>query len=493
MSAILEKPGKGDSGADSLSVLVVEDSVMQVELYLSFLSAADFSVDAVSTGAKALAAIRQRQPEVVLLDLQLPDMDGLDVLRQARAEKCTAGFVVMTAHGSVRRAVEAMQAGAEDFLVKPFDQNRLLTTLRNQLEKQRLASVLQSYRDKDRPGLEGMIGRSLAMQALYRTIEAAAPSKATVFITGETGTGKELCAEAIHRLSSRARKPFVAINCAAIPKDLLESEIFGHVAGAFTGASKDRAGAASQADGGTLFLDEICEIDFDLQAKLLRFIQLETFRRVGGSKAEQADIRFVCATNRDPLAEVRAQRFREDLYYRLHVIPAYMPPLRERDDDVLLLAEHFLDYFAKRDNKAFSGLDASACEALVAYSWPGNVRELQNAIQHAVVLNSGPLLTAAALAPSLRENVHGSVATKAALGASRLKADGPLLEPHPEPAQGDGKAGLPLLPLSKIEKDAITRTLEACGGDVQKAAVVLGVSASTVYRKLQSWQKDATA
>lgn len=257
MSEYLDRRARLGSDADGLSVLVVEDSVMQVELYLSFLSAADFSVDAVSTGAKALAAIRQRQPEVVLLDLQLPDMDGLDLLRQARAEKCTAAFVVMTAHGSVRRAVEAMQAGAEDFLVKPFDQNRLLTTLRNQLEKQRLASVLQSYRDKDRPGLEGMIGRSLAMQALYRTIEAAAPSKATVFITGETGTGKELCAEAIHRLSPRARKPFVAINCAAIPKDLLESEIFGHVAGAFTGASKDRAGAASQADGGTLFLDEI--------------------------------------------------------------------------------------------------------------------------------------------------------------------------------------------------------------------------------------------
>jgi two-component system, repressor protein LuxO len=326
----LEKRRTAGSDAETLSVLIVEDSVMQVELYLSFLGAANFSVDAVSSGAKALAAIRQRQPEVVLLDIQLPDMDGLDVLRQARAEKCAASFVVMTAHGSVRRAVEAMQAGAEDFLVKPFDQNRLLTTLRNQIEKQRLASVLQSYRDKDRPGLDGMIGRSLAMQAVYRMIEAAAPSKATVFITGETGTGKELCAEAIHRLSPRARKPFIAMNCAAIPKDLIESEIFGHVAGAFTGASKDRQGAASLADGGTLFLDEICEIDFDLQAKLLRFIQLETFRKVGGSKTEQADIRFVCATNRDPLAEVKAQRFREDLYYRLHVIPVEMPALRAR-------------------------------------------------------------------------------------------------------------------------------------------------------------------
>jgi DNA-binding NtrC family response regulator len=478
----LEKRRNAGSDAESLSVLIVEDSVMQVELYLSYLGAASFSVDAVSSGGKALAAIRQRQPEVVLLDLQLPDMDGLEVLREARAGKCAASFVVMTAHGSVRRAVEAMQAGAEDFLVKPFDQNRLLTTLRNQIEKQRLASVLQSYREKDRPGLGGMIGRSLAMQAVYRTIEAAAPSKATVFITGETGTGKELCAEAIHRLSPRARKPFIALNCAAIPKDLIESEIFGHVAGAFTGASKDRVGAASLADGGTLFLDEICEIDFDLQAKLLRFIQLETFRRVGGSKTEQADIRFVCATNRDPLAEVKAQRFREDLYYRLHVIPVEMPALRAREDDVVLLAEHFLDHFARRDGKAFTGLDATARAALLAHSWPGNVRELQNAVQQAVVLNQGPLLTSAALAPGLRDGA----------AATRRNGDAQPTE-QLQPSMGNGKDVFPMLPLWKIEKDAITRTLEACGGDVQKAAVVLEVSASTIYRKLQAWQREGTA
>jgi two-component system repressor protein LuxO len=456
---------------------------MQVELYLSYLRAANFSVDSVSTGEKALAAIRNRQPEVVLLDLQLPDMDGLDLLRQARKEQCTASFVVMTAHGSVRRAVEAMQAGAEDFLVKPFDQNRLLVTLRNQIEKQRLASVLQTYRESDRPGLAGMIGRSPAMQTLYKTVEAAAPSKATVFIKGETGTGKELCAEAIHRLSARAHKPFVALNCAAIPKDLLESEIFGHVAGAFTGASKDRAGAATQADGGTLFLDEICEIDFDLQAKLLRFIQLESFRRVGGSKTEQADIRFVCATNRDPLAEVRAQRFREDLYYRLHVIPVEMPPLRVRGEDVLLLSEHFLEHFSRRDGKMFSGFDETAKQALQAYSWPGNVRELQNSIQQAVVLNSGPLLTAAALSPGLRGN----------LPAGSGHPDNPVSGTVTDlpPGLGQAEKTLELIqPLWKIERDAITHTLNLCGGDVQKAAVALEISASTIYRKLQNWQRQ---
>lgn len=464
---------------------------MQVELYLSYLRAESFGVDSVSTGAKALAAIRNRQPEVVLLDLQLPDMDGLEVLRQARAERCTASFVVMTAHGSVRRAVEAMQAGAEDFLVKPFDQNRLLVTLHNQIERQRLASVLQTYRDRDKPGLEGMIGRSPAMQALYKTVEAAAPSKATVFIKGETGTGKELCAEAIHRLSPRARKPFIALNCAAIPKDLLESEIFGHVAGAFTGASKDRAGAASLADGGTLFLDEICEIDFDLQSKLLRFIQLETFRRVGGSKTEQADIRFVCATNRDPLAEVRAQRFREDLYYRLHVVPIEMPPLRTRGDDVLLLAEHFLDYFSKRDGKSFSDLDDGAQQVLRSYAWPGNVRELQNSIQQAVVLSSGPLLTAAALAPGLQGQPSAQAEAVSYVAAENEGAPAQVEAASPPGGIASTRPEA-LLPLWKIERDAVTRTLDACGGDVQKAAVVLEISASTIYRKLQAWQRDGS-
>lgn len=211
---------------------------------------------------------------------------------------------------------------------------------------------------------------------------------------------------------------------------------------------------------------------------------------MGASKTEQADIRFVCATNRDPLAEVKAGRFREDLYYRLHVIPAEMPPLRNRDEDVLLLAEHFLDYFSKRDNKVFSGLDATAREALLNYSWPGNVRELQNAIQHAVVLNSGPLLTAAALAPGLRDSLPGVTAPKS---PAKIAVDAPVAEMAASQPGGDEGAGAPLLPLWKVEKDAITRALEACGGDVQKAAVVLEISASTVYRKLQSWQKEGAA
>ncbi len=471
----------GRSG-EPLSVLIVEDSALQAEMYQSYLAASPFRAEAVATGAKAEAAIRLQSPMVVLLDLQLPDMDGLDLMRRARASGCTASFVVITANGSIRRAVEAMQAGAEDYLVKPFDQSRLIATVRNQIEKQKLARQLRTYREQDRQGLAGMIGRSPAMQAVYRTIEAAAPSKATVFITGESGTGKELCAEALHKLSRRAAKPFVAINCAAIPRDLLESEIFGHVAGAFTGATKDRAGAASLADGGTLFLDEICELDFDLQAKLLRFVQLETFSRVGSSKTEQADIRFVCATNRDPLAEVMAGRFREDLYYRLHVMPLAMPALREREGDVIMLAGHFLDRFAKRDGKVFDGFDDGAEAMLEAHSWHGNVRELQNAIQQIVVIAQGGTVTAETLPEIIRAQapigavtpraVHKPVLGERLAAATTLSA----------PAQ--------IEPLWQVEMNAIRAALEAHGGDVQKAAVALEVSASTIYRKLQAWQKS---
>jgi two-component system, repressor protein LuxO len=479
-------PSAADAGqsGDRLPVLIVEDSALQAEMYLSYLRTSPFHAEAVSTGAKAEEAIRTRRPLVVLLDLQLPDMEGLDLLRRARAEGCSASFVVITANGSVRRAVEAMQAGAEDFLVKPFDQSRLIATVRNQIEKQQLASQLRTYREQDRPGLAGMIGRSPAMQGVYRAIEAAAPSKATVFITGESGTGKELCAEAVHTLSRRAGKPFVAINCAAIPRDLIESEIFGHVAGAFTGATRDRAGAATQADGGTLFLDEICELDFELQAKLLRFIQLETFRRVGSSKTEQADIRFVCATNRDPLAEVMAGRFREDLYYRLHVIPLKMPPLREREDDVLRLAEHFLERFSKRDDKQFDGFDDAAATRLCAHLWQGNVRELQNTMQQVVVLAPGGRVTAEMLPSDIGSKTPQSRTANALWQP-------PLPKGRPGSAGADEQAqslAPRVEPLWLVEKKAIRAALDASGGDVQKAAVALGISASTIYRKLQGWQ-----
>ncbi len=235
----------------------------------------------------------------------------------------------------------------------------------------------------------GLIGASLPMRAVYNVIESAASSRATVFITGESGTGKELCAQAIHQLSPRRDGPFVAINCGAIPRELMESEMFGHVRGAFTGAVGSREGAIARAKGGTLFLDEICEMDLSLQVKLLRVIQSGEFQKVGGSETERADVRYVCATNRDPWSEVQAGRFREDLYYRLHVVPCAMPPLRERDDDVLLLARHFLALYAKEEGKAFTDFDEGAVRALRRYPWPGNIRELQNVLRNTVLFNQG--------------------------------------------------------------------------------------------------------
>ena len=280
-------------------VLVVEDEPQLASLYAAYLEREGVVPQQVESGAAALSAAADRAFDVVLLDINLPDMNGLEVLRSLAGRVNGPSVIVITALGSINLAVEAMRAGAYDFLVKPFTAERFLVTLRNALERQRLAALVETYRE-ERDGYCGFLGSSPVMQAVYRTIDSAASSKATVFITGESGTGKELCAEAIHRVSPRRERPFIAINCAAIPKDLMESEIFGHVKGAFTGAISDREGAAKRAHGGTLFLDEICDMDPNLQTKLLRFVQTGTFTPVGGSQVQRVDVRFVCATNKDP-------------------------------------------------------------------------------------------------------------------------------------------------------------------------------------------------
>jgi DNA-binding NtrC family response regulator len=314
----------------------------------------------------------------------------------------------------------------------------------------------------------------MPMQAVYRIIESAAPSKATVFITGESGTGKEVCAEAIHQCSPRSEQPFIALNCAAIPHDLMESEIFGHVKGSFTGAQGDRKGAASLADGGTLFLDEICEMDLDLQSKLLRFIQTGTLQRVGSGKLETVDVRFVCATNRDPLVEVKAGRFREDLYYRLHVIPLSLPPLRERGEDILLLARNLLQNYAREENKRFKDFDAEAVRVLLDYPWPGNVRELQNVVRNIVVLNDRELVSPDILPPPLSGR-RGMTAAMAPVSSASGSAE-PLLN-------------TPIRPLWLVEKETIEQAIASCDGNIPKAAALLEISPSTIYRKKQSWEE----
>ncbi len=344
-------------------VLLVEDQTALARTYQGFLRNEPYDVLHVDTGAKALDALTN-EPAAILLDLKLPDADGLDILRGLRERGSNTPVVVITAHGSMQTAIEAMRAGATDFLVKPFQAERLKVTLNNALERQALMTVVKTYREEiDRHHFQGFIGSSLKMQAVYRAIESAASSKATVFLTGESGTGKEVAAKAIHDLSGRPGA-FIPLNCGAIPKDLMESEIFGHVKGAFTGALAEREGAARQAHGGTFFLDEICEMDLQLQTKLLRFLQTGQFTKVGGGTMEEVDVRIVCATNRDPRIEVQEGRFREDLFYRLHVIPIELPPLRQRGNDILEIAETFFQQFSEQEGKPFEALGDSAQTAL---------------------------------------------------------------------------------------------------------------------------------
>jgi len=467
------------------TILLVEDTPSLARLYQKYLDDEDVAVTAVGTGKEALAALGAEPPSVVLLDLRLPDMDGLDILKEMRSRELPSEVVVITAHGSINVAVEAMRAGAYDFLVKPFNAERLLVTVRNALRHRSLSAIVKKISDVSRNSYFGFIGSSLAMQAVYRTVDAAAASKATVFITGESGTGKEVAAEAIHRQSPRKNGPFVAINCGAIPKDLMESEIFGHVKGAFTGAHADRDGAASRASGGTLFLDEICEMDLALQTKLLRFIQTGTFQKVGGSKTEKVDVRFVCATNRDPLVEVEAGNFREDLYYRLHVVPIHLPPLRDRNGDVVEIARHFLSAYAAEEGKAFSSFSPEAEQIVGQYNWPGNIRQLQNVIRNIVVLNEGDVVTADMLPPPL--NAPELVAKSGAAGESAARISGDAaLAASAVMTNSDGD----IVPLWKVERDVIERAIDACDGNIPKAAAKLGISPSTIYRKKLSWEAE---
>lgn len=374
-------------------ILLVEDSFALSETYHAYLKSEGHEITCVETGQAAMDIIAQNPPDVAVLDVHLPDMNGIDMLKELRTRNIPTDIIIITGQASVNLAVDAMREGAADFIMKPFTAERLRVTVRNATERRTLTAKIEKIQEElHRDKFVSFIGRSPAMQTVYQTLQNAAGSDATAFVRGESGTGKELCAEALHKLSARKSGPLVTLNCAAIPRDLLESEIFGHVKGAFTGATRDRKGAAQRAHGGTLFLDEICEMDLSLQSKLLRFIQERTVQPVGDDVVQPTDVRIVCATNRDPMAEVQAGRFREDLFYRLHVVPVLLPPLRDRGDDVLLIANHFLTLFSAEDGKSFSGFAHDAEMALMAYHWPGNVRQLQNLVRNTVVMNPGGLI-----------------------------------------------------------------------------------------------------
>lgn len=458
------------------TILLVEDTISLAETYAEFLRQAGYDVVMVDTGQKALTYLNSKRPATVVLDLLLPDMNGLSILTHAQETHPGIPMIVVTVNNSVDVAVEAMQRGAYDFIVKPFSAPRLLTTLANALEHKKLVTEVTELRQViGRDRFYQFIGQSPAMQAVYRIIEAVAPSKASVFLQGENGTGKELAANAIHNASPRRNKPFITLNCAAIPHELMESTIFGHIKGAFTGAVSDQPGAAKAAHGGTLFLDEICELPLELQTKLLRFIQTGESLPVGSNKPDFVDVRIISATNRNLREEVMQRRFREDLYYRLHVIPIDMPALRDREDDIFILASHFLSRFSAEEGKHFTSLSPEVMSLFRRYDWPGNVRQLENVMRNVVVLNDSDTVTEAMLPKDLQLFIEESLAA----AANQNSLDLMLAE---------SEAAEIIQPLWMTEKEAIMKALQHTGQDIGHAASLLEVSPSTLYRKLQNWR-----
>ncbi len=457
-------------------IYVVEDSLSSGALYVSHLTRAGYQAHHFIDGHSALVAIKEQMPDVILQDVCLPDISGLDVLEFVNRQTTPAQVIMITSNSSIDVAVDAMRLGGFDFIEKPFSAERMLTSVSSALKQKTLDGKTPNNAITSEGELQrvNFLGESLAMQTVFRLLTSAARSKASVFVTGESGTGKEVCALTLHQSGGRSNGPFMAINCAAIPPDLFESEFFGHVKGAFSGAFADRKGAVEVAHGGTLFLDEICEMELNLQAKLLRFLQTGTFSRVGSSEVQLSDVRIVCATNRNPAAEVGEGRFREDLFYRLNVIPVQLPPLRERGSDVLLLARAILQEKSVANNKNFKGFSPEVETLFQQYDWPGNIRELQNVIENMVVINEGELMTLNMLPESFNSHQKQLPIPKS------LNANVPIVETknlRPEDIQ----------PLSVVERRTIEAAIDSCEGNIPLAAAYLGISASTIYRKMKSW------
>ncbi|MGE0792172.1 MAG: sigma-54-dependent transcriptional regulator [Sandaracinaceae bacterium] len=447
-------------------VLVVDDEDNARDALRELLADEGYEVCSAADGQEALDVLEEFDPEVVLTDLKMPRIDGLELLSRARPRLPHATFVVMTAFGSIDTAVEAIRRGAESYLTKPLDWGALLALVGRAMERARLSEEAQSLRDtlERRYSFDRIIGDHPSMQRLLKTVAQVASSRATVLIKGESGTGKELIALAIHQNSRRKDRPLVKLNCASLAESLLESELFGHEKGAFTGAVARRVGRFEQAHEGTLFLDEISEVPLTLQVKLLRFLQERELERVGGNETIQVDVRVVAATNRDLRALIEQGKFREDLYYRLNVIELEVPPLRARRSDIPILARHFLRVFADENEREVRGLSDGAVAALMAYPWPGNVRELQNAMERAVVL-----ATSDELGAELMPSAGGAAATSEPDGLGILFGS---------------------VSMAEIERLAIEGTLEACDGSTARAAEVLGISRRKIQYRLKEWSGD---
>jgi len=445
---------------DKPKLLVVDDDTAALESLLQIFEIEGFEVTGVSDGTAALEALRADEYGVVLSDLRMPGMDGMDLLKTIKTLKPDTEVVIMTAFGTIEKAVEAMREGAYDFVTKPLKRPLVVRSVRRAQEKASLRAENLALRAQLEAvaSERNLIGTSAAMRRVLDVISQVAPASTTILIQGESGSGKELVARSIHRQSNRSQGPFVAINCAAIPATLIESELFGHERGAFTGAFSRREGRFKLADGGTLFLDEIADLDPFMQAKLLRVLQEGEYQRLGGSQTLKVDVRVLASTNKPLLEQVKAGAFREDLFYRLNVIAIQMPPLRERMEDVALLAQHFLAKFADKNRKDIRTISRDAMELLMMHDWPGNVRELENTLEHAVVLSRGDTIRAEDLPDLVARDTTAKQYMTIQLGT----------------------------PLEDIEQQVIQQTLRFTKGNKRLAAQLLGIATRTVYRKVES-------
>jgi DNA-binding NtrC family response regulator len=477
--------------ADAKRVLVAEDHPRTRLAWVELIASWGFKVEAAEDGQRAIELIGSFEPHILLLDLKLPIKDGLGVLSEIRQRGLPITTIVISGEGDIPDAVQAIKLGAYDYLRKPVDPPRLRQTLNNLAEHLSVSEENQRLRLRlmGVGQLGPIIGQSQAMRRVMALVEQAAPSSASVIIQGDSGTGKEIVARTIHECSPRRNGPYVAINCAALPEGLLESELFGHERGAFTGADQRRAGCFELANGGTLLLDEITEMKVELQAKLLRVIEDRKLRRVGGSSDIALNVRVLAATNRD-LADAMAKgRLREDLYYRLNVFTIALPRLAERLDDLPVLVDHFVRDFARANSKQVSGVDNACLEALKARPWPGNARELRNVIERAVIVCTGPLITVTDLPAGM-----SAMTPAAAQTAPRPpEASAPAAAAQPAAPASDSPAqGLPVgQPLREVERQLILKTLEMAGGNRVRAAEILGISAKTLYNKLGRYQAQS--
>jgi DNA-binding NtrC family response regulator len=452
-----------------MNILIVDDEEVLQDILTVLIRKEGHTPLLASTGEEGLAMLEREEVDLVLLDLMLPGMHGMEVLREIRRRDPDQVVVMITAFSSIENAIEAMREGAFHYIPKPFKNEEVMLTVRKGLDQRRLTSENRALREqlRQRFAFDNILGKSKPMQQVYELIQLASPAKSNILILGESGTGKELVAKAIHHHSRRAEGPFVTVNSGSMPADLLESNLFGHIRGAFTGAVASKRGLFELANGGSIFFDEIGNIPLDTQSKLLRVIQEREFMRLGGLDIIKVDVRIIAATNADLDSMVQQGGFREDLFYRLNVITVSLPPLRRRSEDIPLLVQHFLAHYARENEKALREISPRAMELLIDYPWPGNVRELENAIERAVVLSSGEVLTEELLPASVRQ--RGDSAAAAGLLPPVLPPNGISFKDA----------------VSQYERQIIIRALQSCGGVQKRAAELLQVKPTTLHEMMK--------